>query len=230
MAGALASPRGRRLLRTAVVLLVLGAAGALGVWRALGAAPAWWNHAPDTGEAALRVARGLEQGVAAELTRVRGPGVQAWRVRLRADDVNAWFAARLPQWLEHDRSLKWPAEVGTPQMHIADERVVLAAEHAGRIASTLWKIELGGGAGIAAGDVVAVGGRQAAQLVPDGARLGVMPVPFTNTVGGWFVPELAASLHLEVHLGDGRTVRVVGAEWGDNEVILDCETIAPGGQ
>jgi hypothetical protein len=225
------APRARRALavvRVIFVLVVLSAGAAIAAWFAAGARPAWWNTAPDTSEEALEVARQLEQGVAAELTRVRGPGVQKWRVRLRASDVNAWFAARLPQWLEHDRSLPWPKDVGTPQMHIANGQVVLGAPHAGRIASTAWEVRSADAAvvGGAATNAAPANAAPAASLVPSGARLGVLPVPFTSTVAGWFVPELATALKLEVHLGDGRTVRVIDAEWSDNEVILDCETVA----
>jgi hypothetical protein len=40
------------------------------------------------------------------------------------------------------------------------------------------------------------------------------------------MPELAAPLPLETRLGDGRTIRVTGAEFLDGEAILDCETVS----
>ena len=40
------------------------------------------------------------------------------------------------------------------------------------------------------------------------------------------MPELAAPVPLETRLGDGRVIRVVGAEFLDGEAILDCETVA----
>lgn len=206
----------RRAQRLALAALLALVALVAVLWVFLTAAPPWWQATRDTGEAARTAAAELEQGVASEFTRVRGPGVQPWRVRLRAEDANAWLAARLPQWLQHDRSLPWPEGVGMPQLHLDEQGATLGAERDGRIASASWRVEPG------------APGSRAARLVPEGAAVGRLPLPMAAQVGSWFVPELASPLLLEVRLGDGRTVRVVGAEFAPGEVVLDCETIAPG--
>ncbi len=185
------------------------AAGAVALARRV---PSWWAPTARDAPGALDTARALEQGIASESTRVRGPGAQAWTVRVRAADVNAWLGARLPQWLEHDRSLPWPEGVKAVQAAAGADGFSLAAEWNGFVVVTRWAIDAGEGGA-------------PATLRAAGTSVGSLPVPFAGSVGGWFVPELARPLPLETRLGDGRTLRVTGAEFLDGEAILDCETV-----
>ena len=132
---------------------------------------------------------------------------------MRAADVNAWLGARLPQWLEHDRSLPWPGGVQAVQAAADADGLTLAADWNGFVVATRWVIEPG-----------APG--QPATLRAAGTSVGSLPIPFAAGVGAWFVPELGQPLPLESRLGDGRRVRIVDAEFADGEVILDCETAA----
>jgi hypothetical protein len=179
--------------------------------------PSWWAPLPRDAPGALDTARALEQGIAGETTRVRGPGEAAWSVRVRAADLNAWLAARLPQWLEFDRSLPWPEGVKAVQVAIEPGGAVLAADWNGFVVSTRWRIDPG-----------AEGAPATLRAV--GTSVGSLPLPFGGGVGAWFVPELARPLPLFAPLGDGRTVSVVGAELADGEAILDCVTSAGGGR
>ncbi|MFM9168875.1 MAG: hypothetical protein ACKOTD_01785 [Phycisphaerales bacterium] len=197
--------------RKAVLALLSVIALAAGAAAAMRRAPAWWQPTPRDAVGALEVARALEQGIASETTRVRGPGAQPWSVRVRAADVNAWLGARLPQWLEHDRSLPWPEGVQAVQAAADAHGFTLAADWNGFVVSTRWAIEPG------------VPG-QPATLRAAGTSVGSLPIPFASGVGAWFVPELGQPLPLESRLGDGRRVRIVGAEFADGEAILDCET------
>ncbi len=176
-------------------------------------APTWWNATPDTGESALDISRALEQGVASQLTKVRGPGAQPWRVSVRTEDLNAWLNARLPQWLAHDASLPWPKDVRMPQVHIEPGGIEAAAEWNGWIVASAWGVESGGA-------------DQAARLVPAGATVGRLPAPFASGVGAWFVPQLAHPVPLELQLGDGRLVRVTGVTFSEGQAVIDCTTIA----
>jgi hypothetical protein len=97
-------PRHRKHFVVLLLLVVL-AAGAVALARMT---PAWWSPTARNAAGALDTARSLEQGIASETTKVRGEGVQPWRVRVRAAHLNAWLGARLPQWLEYDQSLPWP--------------------------------------------------------------------------------------------------------------------------
>ena len=191
----------------AAVALAAGAA-----WLAR-QAPAWWAPVARDAPGALDTARALEQGIAGEVTKVRGAGAQEWSVRVRSADLNAWLGARLPQWLEHDRSLPWPEGVGAVQAAADADGFTLAADWNGFVVATRWAIEPG-----------APG--QPATLRAAGTSVGSLPIPFASGVGAWFVPELGRPLPLESRLGDGRTVRIVDAEFSGGEAILDCETAA----
>ncbi|MFM9144273.1 MAG: hypothetical protein ACKORL_02620 [Phycisphaerales bacterium] len=206
-AGGARMPLHRKLF-VAMLVAVAVAAGLAALARRT---PSWWQPTARDAPGALAVARALEQGIASETTRVRGPGAQPWSVRVRAADVNAWLGARLPQWLEHDRSLPWPDGVQAVQGAADAHGFTLAADWNGFVVSTRWSIEPG-----------APG--QPATLRAAGTSVGSLPVPFAAGVGAWFVPELGQPLPLESRLGDGRRVRIVGAEFADGEAILDCET------
>lgn len=233
------------LLALAIVLMIGGAALACARW-----APAWWNPAPAAGAEQDATARALEQWIAAQLSLVRGPGVVRWRMRLRAEDVNAWLAVRLPQWLEFDRSLPWPAGVEAPHVAFDGDGLHGAVLRDGWVLSSTWRVETeeetrgadasggdGGGEVRGPGDKASAGaiktrdGRApagAARLVHAGARVGRLPLPFAEGAGALLVPELARPVLLETRLGDGRVVRVVSAELGAGEVVLDLETRAGG--
>ena len=208
-AGGARMPLHRKLF-VAMLAAVAVAAGLAALARR---APAWWRPTARDAAGALDVARALEQGIAGETTRVRGPGAQPWSVRVRAADVNAWLGARLPQWLEHDRSLPWPEGVQAVQAAADADGFTLAADWNGFVVATRWAIEPG-----------APG--QPATLRAAGTSVGSLPIPFAAGVGAWFVPELGQPLPLESRLGDGRRVRIVDAEFADGEVIVDCETAA----
>ncbi len=85
-----------------LLLLVALAADAVALARMM---PAWWSPTARNAAGALDTARSIEQGIASETTKVCSEGVQPWRVRVHAADVNAWLSARLPQRLEYDQSL-----------------------------------------------------------------------------------------------------------------------------
>lgn len=195
-----------------LALLALVAVAALAAWLARGR-PSWWAPVARDAAGALDTARALEQGIASETSKVRGPGAQPWSVRVRAADVNAWLGARLPQWLEFDQSLPWPEGVNGVQARIDADGLVLAADWNGFVVSTRWSVDAGapGAAGT---------------LRETGTAIGNLPIPFAAGVGAWFVPALARPFPLEAKLGDGRRVRVTGVEFADGEAIVDCETAA----
>ncbi len=195
-----------------LALLGLVAVAALAAWLAR-AKPSWWAPVARDAAGALDTARALEQGIAGETSKVRGPGTQPWSVRVRAADVNAWLGARLPQWLEFDQSLPWPGGVKGVQARIDADGLVLAADWNGFVVSTRWSVAPG------------VPGA-AATLRETGTAVGNLPIPFAAGVGAWFMPVLARPLPLEAKLGDGRRVRVTGVEFADGEAIVDCETAA----
>lgn len=217
------------LVALAIVLVAGGATLACARW-----APAWWNPVPAAGAEEDATARALEQWLIAQISQVRGPGVVRWRLRLRAEDVNAWLAARLPQWLEFDRSLPWPEGVEAPQVAFDAEGLHGAVRKDGWVLVSTWRIEPAAQDGVAGrsappgpnAETGAIAG--AARLVPAGAGVGRLPLPFADGAGARFLPELARPVVLETRLGDGRVVRVLGAVLGAGDVVLDMETRAGG--
>ena len=215
-AGGLPGGRPRRHRRAFLAMLAAVALAALAVALAR-RAPSWWSPVARDAPGALDVARALEQGIAAETTRVRAEGEREWSVRVRAADLNAWLAARLPQWLEFDRSLPWPEGVKAVQVALDPGGVALAADWNGFVVTTRWAIDPG-----AAG--------APATLRAAGTSVGTLPVPFAAGVGAWFVPELARPLPLAAPLVDGRTVSVLDVELADGEAIVDCATAPAAGR
>ena len=212
MTGPAGRDRRRAVRRAFLAMLAVVAllAAAVGAARR---APAWWSEPSPwpSEDAALETARSLEQGIASETTRVRAKGSEEWSVRVRAADLNAWLAARLPQWLEHDRSLPWPDGVERVRVAIDADGLALAADWNGFVVTTRWRVDSGEGGA-------------PATLRAAGSSVGSLPVPFASGVGAWFVPELGRPLALRARLGDGRSVTVSDVEFSGGEAIVDCRT------
>lgn len=198
----------------ALVGLLILAAGVL-VYVAATRDPEWFTRTPANGAAEADTARALEQGCASQISLVRGVGEVKWRLLMRASDINAWLAVRLPQWLQYDRSLPWPEGVTAPQVWMDAAGVHGAALKDGWVIGTTWEIQ----APAQEGGV--------AMLVPSQMRVGKLVLPFGSGISELFVPELAKPFPLEAKLGDGRSVRVTGAEFVDGQVVLDLVTVSP---
>ena len=93
--------RGRLLRRrVALVLLGVGVSGGMALLILLACLPVPEFTAPAPDEAFDRRARQFENRFVSELTRVR-PAQSPWAIRVRQDDLNAWFWNRLPDWAAH---------------------------------------------------------------------------------------------------------------------------------
>jgi len=165
-------------------------------------------------------ARALEQGLAAEFTRVR-PAGERWAVRVRETDANAWLALRLPKWLAHDRGLPWPEEIDLVQISFdAPDRVIVGAEREGWIWSATLRPRLEQGM---------------LTLEPAGGALGRLWIPWftpaadrgssASTLIASFVPELARPVEAILDLPDGRRVKLLDFECDRGEVRFLCETL-----
>ncbi|MCC6320678.1 MAG: hypothetical protein IT438_04485 [Phycisphaerales bacterium] len=124
----------RRLLVAAVfIVIALLTAGALVALALTQERPTWWRQIDPASPDTLSVAHAVENGMATALTQVRPEapaapaGSEPWKVFITTDQANAWLSARLRGWLEDQaaregagvgggRGVKWPAEVGTPQV------------------------------------------------------------------------------------------------------------------
>ena len=88
--------RGRLLRRRSVlVLLVSGITAVMALLVLLACLPVREFTTPTTDEVSDRLARQFENRFVSELSRVRGVE-SPWAIRVRQDDLNAWFWNRLP--------------------------------------------------------------------------------------------------------------------------------------
>ncbi|MBX3355309.1 MAG: hypothetical protein KF724_06395 [Phycisphaeraceae bacterium] len=207
----------RRSRRRALVLLVavVGALLVLLGFMLARAAPSWWRPPVGDDRSDAR-ARAIEQGLAAEFTRVRPEG-ETWAIRIFEADANAWLALRLPLWLKHDRELPWPQGIEVVQIHFErPDRVVVAADHGGRIWSVVFRPRIE--AGVLALDTV-------------GGGVGRLWIPWAATTGegtsslAKFVPELARPVEAILPLPDDRRVRLLDFEVDRGEIRLQFETL-----
>lgn len=115
-------PRWRRIVLVAALALV--GAGAF-LWQWSKSPPAWYQP-PDPGDAkVVALADRFEYGLVEHAQKIRPEG-DSWTIRVRAEHMNAWLAARLPAWIAHDAELEWPSTLGTPQVHLEPGVVHLA--------------------------------------------------------------------------------------------------------
>ncbi len=174
--------------------------------------PPWWHPPASSDPERLRRAEALEQGLAAEGSRVRGAEASAWNIRILEEDANAWLALRLPRWLAHDRDLPWPADVACVQVHFrAPDLVDVGVQRGGRVEVGSFRLSL-------------EGGRLKVELT--GGGVGRLRIPLGRLVDpAQFLPELAAPVDSEVRLVDGRRVRVEDLECLDGELRLSLRTL-----
>jgi len=203
----------RRAAQAIVVLAILAVAGA---WLAA-STPSWWRPPPLDSAVADDHARALEQGLAAEFTRIR-PDSEPWAIRIRTEDANAWLAIRLAQWLEHERELPWPEGVELVQVSFASpDRVTLGVRRGGWI----WSITLR--AALENGHL---------SLTPTSGGVGRLWIPWSVASGvdgaprvTDFVPELSRSGHATLTLPDGRSVKLLDLECDADGLRMRLETL-----
>jgi hypothetical protein len=107
--------------------VVLLAAGAIVLWRLTWMAPAWWSPIETDVETTAALAERVEYRLAEEAHKVR-PEPKPWWIEIREDQINAWLASRLPEWIAHEQGLQWPAEIGQPQVHLESGAVTMGVD------------------------------------------------------------------------------------------------------
>ncbi|MHC4219202.1 MAG: hypothetical protein ACYSU7_12190 [Planctomycetota bacterium] len=241
----MAPHRPRRLLWTALItaltLVVLLAAGAVGLWRLTWMAPAWWSPVETDDETTAALAERVEYRLAEEAHKVR-PEPKPWWIKIRQDQINAWLASRLPEWVAHEQGLQWPAQVGQPQVHLESGAVTLGVDIDtnagtryvaarvvpriidGELALALDGISVGRvwipgssvGAVVDRMRAVGVAGMEGSDQFLDDPGIEAL---ITLLDGGrQFDPTLA--------LNDGRRVRVLDVRCDSGALLLRAETIA----
>lgn len=196
-------------------------------------APSWYRppNAEDPQVAGL--ADDVEYRVVEEAHRLRAAD-EAWTVRLREQQANAWLSVRLAKWLEFDQGLQWPEALGVPQVRFRNEGVDLACELAlsgshrfvtvgflpeivgEHLALTVQNVALGrielGAAG--AERVIAMLGLEESEEL----RTSEAGAQLLNLLRG------GATLTPIVELSDGRRLRLTGVAMNDGALDLTLVT------
>ena len=107
----------RLLLGLVLSLLLIGAGLAYTAWRLSWQQPSWYAPPNPSDARVVMLADDAEYDVLEQTQKVRSQK-ERWTVRLTAEQINAWLAARLPAWIEHDANIDWPKQIGTPQVLI----------------------------------------------------------------------------------------------------------------
>jgi hypothetical protein len=119
--------RSRRLWGCLLLILVFVlalAGGAAWLWRQARSAPAWYSP-PDPGaQPVATLAETVEYRMTEEFQKIRDE--DAWTLRIHEEQVNAWLAARMPEWIAHEPDLEWPREFGIPQIRVDGRGIDLA--------------------------------------------------------------------------------------------------------
>ena len=223
----------RSVLLGAITTLV---AGATVLWWVAQLPPSWWSPAEAADPNVQALAEQVEYRLIEEAHKAR-PQDTPWRLRLTEEQLNAWLAARLRQWIAHEHDLDWPEGLGTPQVRFEPAGVVIGAALSGngrpkylaaRIVPafdergvTLGVVRLWHGRLPVPGDPVSIIREALAEHAPGGFRK-------DPEVRRWLgILESTEAIDPVVTLADGRRVRLGGITPGDGWVILEGMTLPP---
>ncbi len=214
----------------------VGVLTALGVviWKMTWMAPSW--YLPPSGSAVRVVERAdqVENRLMQVTHQVRPVEEATWTLRIREEDINAWFAARLRKWVAHEAGAQWPAELGTPQVRFEADAIRLAIPFAAGggerfviaairpvmekdlLRLELKRVELGR---------VSLPGEPVANLLR--TLTGAAPGAFENkelkSVLDWL--ERREAVEPMVELEDGRRIRIVKIVMGEGMVDVTARTV-----
>lgn len=88
--------------------------------------PGWYDPPADT-QQTRDFADRVEYRLVEEAQKIRPPDEQ-WTVRIRDEQINAWLAARLPQWVAREQDAQWPEFLGTPQVRLTESGIDVAVD------------------------------------------------------------------------------------------------------
>ena len=191
---------GVKIVFVVVVALIAFAVGAVLL------PPWWWSPAhPDDVTASTRASR-FEQEVTSRVHTIRKGG-EPWGFRVTQDQVNAWLATRLPKWIEHDASLRWPEGITAVQVRFGEGEIELGGRGSGPVWRARFAADLKDGA---------------CQLQPIGGGIGRVPIQGVILQGvAGMVPEGVLqengtiAMPTELELVDGRRIQLVDFEFVD---------------
>jgi hypothetical protein len=115
----------RRIMVWLVVGALLMCAGGWALWHWSSLPPAWYSPPDAHDPGAVALAEKVENNLLEQSHRIRPPQEQ-WSIRIRQEQINAWLAARLKNWVEHEQGGTWPVHLGTPQVRLDEAGVQVA--------------------------------------------------------------------------------------------------------
>lgn len=227
-------PRPRPVRRFLLAVLVVVLVGIAWTWRQARVAPAWYAP-PDPADGAVQeFAEKAEYRIVEELHTIREED-EPWDLIVPEAHLNAWFAARLPEWIEHERDVQWPEALGTPQLHMTDGAVDLALPvrvgSANRVITARVRPRVE--AGRIALDVQDVGlGRMTIPGEPAAAVADLLERYASGTAlddeqARWLLALVRGEERLEgrIELSDGRVVEVLGVAVQEGVMRLRSRTV-----
>ena len=237
-------------LRKARVLIASTLIAAVGVLTFLGAlvvlmarsAPAWWVDINPHSPATIDLADQVQNGALSHLFEDRHSellGAVRWPVKMTDEAANAWLNVKLPDWFAKiSDGMQWPDSVEQMRMVFDDGSIRIGArvatESGTRIYSAVLEPELRqdgslwvrarsvsmGRLNIPAGLVLRGAHADAARYIPESLRGTAEAEALFDKLSG----KKPLFEDAEVHLGDGRRVKLLELRVRDGSIIALFET------
>jgi len=222
--------------RVLLAVAILGAAGGLLLWQLTWVAPLKYRPPAEDDAQAIALAEKVEYRLIEEAQKVRKPD-DTWTLRVRDEQVNAWLATRLAEWVAHEQDIRLPNSVRRPQVAFDDDGVrlfleivlpdsdrprVLTADIAPRVDDQgLWLTVEGVSFGMIPmrGKPVERIGRLIEQLAPEGSIDRPAMERAMDLLSG------RRPVASDITLADGRHVRIMDLDHGNGFVDITSRTI-----
>ncbi|MHC4990443.1 MAG: hypothetical protein ACYTGC_05630 [Planctomycetota bacterium] len=222
-------------LAAVLIVAVVITAGAVGLWRLTWMAPSWWAPLDPQDQQTARLAERVEYRLAEEAHKVRADP-KPWWLEIKQEQINAWLAARLPEWVAHAHGIQWPAEVGLPQVDVGQDTVRLGLDIETDVGTRYVVAHLR--PSIADGELsLALNGISFGRLWIPGSSVATAMERLADTEAGRFLddPGVKALIGLlegdqrldpTLTLSDGRRVQVLDLRCNRGALLLKAETVA----
>lgn len=224
-----------RVKRLLAVLFVLALVVIAALWGMTRVPPHWYEPPNPTDAMVIELADRVEFRLLEEFQKIR-PDTEPWKLRVRENQLNAWLATKLQDWIVHEENLIWPEDLDMPQIRFEPDGISLAVavESLGpsRIIVTRMMPRFEGGELLVTVNRFSLGRlnipgkpvERIAALIDEYASSAEMDDP----VALLFLRMLRGDEHIDpvLDLADSRRVRLTNIELEHGSVILTAKTLA----